>query len=138
MVGARNHSSRDEEQGQGIGMPLFEAMLGGACDQRLHDDWEDEPLQDLHCRAEQRDGSVRAALLAGLPCLQDRDYDGSLPDCWDVNFSNREVELEELRQEGLAMRTKMVEVKHGEPIRPLGSGGARLRLFASQTACMTV
>ena len=67
---------------------------------------------------------IRAALLAELPCLQDRDYDGALPDCRNINSGDREVE--ELRQEGQAMRTKMAEVKHGEPIRPLGGGGARL------------
>ena len=105
-------------------MPRFEAMLGGARAQRLHDGREDEPLQDLHCMAEQRDGAVRAALLARLPCLQDRNYDGVLSDCRDVNSGDREVK--ELRQEGQAMRTKMAEVEHGEPIRPLGGGEARL------------
>ena len=104
--------------------PRFEAVLGEASAQRLHDDRKDEPLQDLKCRAEQRDGAVRAALLMGLLCLQDQDYDGALRDCSDVNSGDREVE--ELRQEGQAMRTKMAEGKHGKPIRPLGCGGARL------------
>ena len=79
-------------------MPRFEAMLGGASAQRLDDGQEDEPLQYLHCQAEQRDGAVGAALVTRFPYLQDRYYDGALPDCRDVNSGDREVE--ELRQEG--------------------------------------
>ena len=30
LIGARDHLSSDGEQGQGSGMPLFEAVLGGA------------------------------------------------------------------------------------------------------------
>ena len=64
-------------------MPRFEAMLGGASSQRLHDGREDEPLQYLHCQAEQCDEAVGAALLTWLPCLQDRDYDWSSSGaCW--------------------------------------------------------
>ena len=105
LIEARDHPSRDGEQGRGGGMPQFEALLGGARAQCLHDGWEDEPLQDLHCRAKQRDGVVRAALLLWFPCLQDRDYEGALPDCRDVNSGDREVEV--LRLEGQAMHTKM-------------------------------
>ena len=125
LIETRDHTLAEMgEQGQGGGMPRFEAMLGGSSAQRLHDGQEDEPLQYLHCRAEQRDGAVGVALITRLPCLQDRDYDGVLPDCRDVNSCDREVG--ELCQEGQAMRTKMAEVKHGEPVRPLGGGGARL------------
>ena len=50
LIEARDHPSRDWEQGRGGGMPRFEAMLGGASAQCLHDGREDEPLQYLHCR----------------------------------------------------------------------------------------
>ena len=43
LVEARDHPSRDREQGRGGGMPLFEAVLGGASAQSLHDGREDEP-----------------------------------------------------------------------------------------------
>ena len=53
LVEARYHPSRDGEQVRGGGVPQFEAVLGGASAQRLHDGLEDEPLQYLHCWAEQ-------------------------------------------------------------------------------------
>ena len=62
-------------------MLRFEAELGGACSQRLHDIWEEEPLQDLRCLAKQRDGVVGAAMFAWLPCFQD-------PYCRNVNSGN--------------------------------------------------
>ena len=37
LVEARDHTSRDREQGRGGGMPRFEAVLGEASAQRLHD-----------------------------------------------------------------------------------------------------
>ena len=55
LIEARDHPSRVGEQSRGGGMPQFETMLGGTSAQRLHDGREDEPLQDLHCRGEQRD-----------------------------------------------------------------------------------
>ena len=103
FIEAKDYPNRDGEQGWGGGMPRFEAMLWGASAQRLHDGQEVEPLQYLHCQAEQWDGAVGVALLKRLPCFQDRDYDGVLPDCRDVESGDREVE--ELRQEGKAMRT---------------------------------
>ena len=45
LVEARDHRSRDGKQCRGGGVPRFEAMLGGASTQRLHDGWEDEPFQ---------------------------------------------------------------------------------------------
>ena len=57
LIEARDHPSRDGEQGRGGGMPLFEAMLGGVSAHRLHDVQEDESLQYLHFRAEQWDGA---------------------------------------------------------------------------------
>ena len=50
LIEARDHPSRDGEQGRCGGMPWFEAMLVGASSQRLHYGREDELLQDLHCR----------------------------------------------------------------------------------------
>ena len=41
LVKARDHPSRDGEQGRGGGVSRFEAMLGGASAQRLHDGRED-------------------------------------------------------------------------------------------------
>ena len=37
LVEARNHPSRNTEQGRGGGVPLFDAVLGLACIQYLHD-----------------------------------------------------------------------------------------------------
>ena len=70
LVEARHHPSRDGEQGRGGGMPQFEAVLGGTSAQRLHDGREDEPLQDLHCRAEQKDRAVRAPCSRGYPAFR--------------------------------------------------------------------
>ena len=103
LIEARDHPSRDGEQGRDGRMPRFEAVLGGASAQHLNNRQEDELFHYLHCRAEQWDGAVGAALLTRLPCLQDRDYDGVLPDCRDIDSSEREVE--ELCQEGQGMRT---------------------------------
>ena len=44
LVNARDHPSRDREQGRGVGVPRFEAVLGGASAQRLHNGLEDELL----------------------------------------------------------------------------------------------
>ena len=44
FVKARDHTSRDREQGRGGGVPRFEAVLGEASAQRLHDGQEDEPV----------------------------------------------------------------------------------------------
>ena len=109
------------EQGRDGGVLWFEAVLGGACTQCLHNGQE-KPLQHLHCRAEQCDGVVGATLVSCLPCLQNRDYDGVFPNCRDVNSGNWKVE--ELYREGQAMLTQMAEVEHGEPDRPLGGGRA--------------
>ena len=115
LVEARDHPSRNREQGRSGGLPLFEAVLGGASTQRLHDGREEELLQYLRCRAEQIDGAVGAALVSRLPCFQNRDYDGVLTNYRDVKSSNWEDE--ELRQEGQAVLTKMAEVEHGKSIR---------------------
>ena len=101
LIEARDHPSTDGEQGQGGGMPLFEAVLGPASAQRLHEGQEDKLLQYLHCRAEQWDKAVGAALLTRIPCLQNRNDDRVLPDCRDVDSGDWEVE--ELRQEGQAV-----------------------------------
>ena len=37
LIEARDHTSRDGEQCRGDGVPRFEAVLGGASAQRLHD-----------------------------------------------------------------------------------------------------
>ena len=58
LVEARDHPSRDGELGRGGGMPRFEAVLGGACTQSLHDGRQEESLQYIHCRAEQWNGAV--------------------------------------------------------------------------------
>ena len=42
--------------GRGGGLPLFEAVLGGASTQCLHDGREEESLQYLHWEPELRDG----------------------------------------------------------------------------------
>ena len=74
---------------------------------------------------------VFPALFTGLPCLvhgsslpSNRNDDGVLPTCWDVNFGNWEVE--ELRLEGQAVLFQLVQMERGKPIRPLGSVRARL------------
>ena len=51
-------------------------------------DKEEELLQYLHCRAEQGNGLVGAALVSWLLCLQNQEYYGVLPNCWDVNSGN--------------------------------------------------
>ena len=66
-------------------MSRFKVVLGGARSQNLH---EDEPLEDLHCQAEERDLAVGAALFSRLPRFQYWDDDGVLPNCHDVNSSN--------------------------------------------------
>ena len=53
LVEARDHPSKNGEQAQGGGVPRFEAVLGGACAQRLHEGREEKPLQYLHYQAEQ-------------------------------------------------------------------------------------
>ena len=53
LIEARDHHSRDGEQGRGGGMPRFEAVMGGASAQRFHDGREEEQLQYLHCWADQ-------------------------------------------------------------------------------------
>ena len=53
MVKARNHPSRNGEQGRGSGVPRFEEVLGEACTLYIHDEQEEETPQCLHCRAEQ-------------------------------------------------------------------------------------
>ena len=88
LVEARDHPKRNGEQGGGGGVPRFEAVVGGACAQCLHDGREGELLQYLHCKTEQMDGAVGAALVAGLPCFQDWDYEGVLPICHYVNSGN--------------------------------------------------
>ena len=117
FIEARDHISRNWEQGQGGGVPRFKAVLGEAYAQCLHDGRKEEPLQYLHCRAEQWNGSVGASLVSWLPCLQNRDYDGVLPNCREV---------EEIRQDGQAVLTQMAEVEHGKPVRHLGGGRACL------------
>ena len=76
LVETRDHPSRNGEQSRGGGVPRLEAGR------------EEEPLQYLHCRAELRDGVVGAALVSWLLCLQNRDYDGVLPNCRYVNSGN--------------------------------------------------
>ena len=122
-------------------MPWFKAVLGGACTQRLSDGRKEEPLQYLHCRAEQWFEAVGANPVSWLPCLQNRDYEGVLPNCGDVNSGNWEVE--ELSQKGQAVFTKMAEVEHGEPIRALGPWESLPSLWpqrrlSRRTACMRV
>ena len=79
LVEARDHPSRNEEQGRGGGVPRFEAVQEGEYAQRLRDGREEEPPQYLHCLSEQGDGVVglrrsesRATLLSRHPCLQIR------------------------------------------------------------------
>ena len=112
------------EQGWGGRVPRFEAVMGGACTQCLHNRREEDPLQYLHCRAEQWDGALGAILVSCLPCFQNWDYDGVPPNFWDVVSGNWKVEA--LHQEGQAVLTQMAEVEHCEPASPLGSGRARL------------
>ena len=97
---------------KGADIELLRAQLWRhwASTQCLHDGLEEEPLQH-HCRAEQWDGAVGAALVSWVPCLQNRDYDGVLPNCRDVNSRNWEVE--ELCQEGQSVLTKMAVEESG-------------------------
>ena len=124
LVETRDPPSRNGEQDRRGGVPLFEAVLRGTSTQCLHDGWKEEPLQYLHCRAEQWDGAVGAALGSWLSCLQYRDYGGVLSNCRNVNSGNRETE--DLRQVDQAVLTKMAKVEHGEPVRHLGGGRARI------------
>ena len=66
-------------------MPQIETMLGGASTQGLHDGREEKLLQNLRCRADQRDRVVGTVFFAGLPCFQNWDDDGVLPNCRNVN-----------------------------------------------------
>ena len=125
----RSHPSRNWEQSWGGGVLWFEAVLGGASAQRLHDGREENLFQDLRCRAKQQDSVVGAALFYGLPCFQDWYYDGVLPNCRGVDSGNWEVK--ELRQEGQPVLPQMAEVENSEPIRRQGGGGARLPFAAA-------
>ena len=73
-------------------MPQFEAMLERVYSQCFHDGGEEEPLQNLRHRAEQRDRAVGATLLTGPPSFKYWDNDGVLPNCRDVNSGKWEVE----------------------------------------------
>ena len=98
-------------------MSRFGVELGETSTQCLHDGREEKQLQYLRCRSKQWDRAVGVALVSW-------SYDGVLPNCRDINSSNWKVE--ELRQQGQNVHTKMAEVEQGEPIRPLGGGRARL------------
>lgn len=64
-------------------------MLGIALRQSRHDDGEQEALQDS--RAEQRDGTIRGALVCRLSRFQDRDNHGGFPHGWNVGVADRQV-----------------------------------------------
>ena len=106
------------------GVPWLRAVLRVACTQCLHEGREEEPLQYFHCRAEQWYGAVGATLVSWLPCIQNWYYEGVFPNYRDVNSINWEVE--ELPQQGQVVLTKMAEVEHCEPVRPLSGRRACL------------
>ena len=65
LVKVRDHNSRNRKQGRGGGVPLFEAVLGGACSQRLQDAMEGaasvSPVPGKAARWGSRSGPVHTA-----------------------------------------------------------------------------
>ena len=84
-------------------MPRYNAVVGGARSQNLHDGREEKQLQDLRCRAEERDWAVGVVLVSRFPRFQYWYDDGVLSNCRNVNSRNRMVV--DLRQEGYDVLT---------------------------------
>ena len=74
LVEAKDHHSNNWEQGRGGGVPRFEAVLGGACSQRLHDGREEESLEYLQCQAEHWDGAVGATQVSRVPYFSESRF----------------------------------------------------------------
>ena len=63
-----DHPSRIGEKGRGDGVSPFEVFLGGSRTQCLHNGRDEEPVQHLHCQAQQRwGGRCSPGLLGSLP-----------------------------------------------------------------------